>query len=302
MAYDHVLVDGRNILYRAVFAELGKFMKPGEEVHEPRRGIVVKVFLRFLREYLERFRPGEMHVFWDDTHKSLWRREVYPDYKANRKSQFPGMGQFLHRQFAYCLSVLEPMGLKQYLRDGQEADDLLYAFCASTTDRCAVISGDGDLLQIPQAMSHVDLFGPNAKDRGEGPKEVPPYFVVVKKALMGDKSDNIAGYAGIGEKRSTDLAMDESKLTAFLNSEKAVALVDKDRVHVGSQVFLRNVELIHLGMSPHLDENIDYVRSARKRSLSYDHPEVLRALRKYTLKPVMEDSTRLCVPFSSLGR
>jgi 5'-3' exonuclease len=297
--YTHLLIDGRNVLYRALFAETNH-IRPGEEVREGKPGQIFRVYLKFLREYLNRFKPKEVHVFWDDKSANLWRRAKYAEYKNNRKHVTPGLAALLSRYYNMSLMVLDNLGVKQYLREQQEADDLIYAFCRSTSDQCCLISSDGDLKQIPQKMPHIDIYGPMSKDANE-PVKMPEFDVVLQKSLMGDDSDNIPGYAGIGEKRAAAMAKDQKARDDFLASEKAVVLDGDKKVVVGKSLFESNLELIDLARSPHVESNVEYVTWAKERDVVYNHAELIRLLRKYNLSAVLEDVHTTCVPFTQLA-
>lgn len=297
--YTHLLIDGRNVLYRALFAEISH-IAPGEEVREGKPGQIFRVYLKFLREYLNRFKPKEVHVFWDDKSANLWRRELYSEYKSNRKHVTPGLAALLSRYFNLSLMVLENLGVRQYLRDRQEADDLIYAFCKVTQEPSCLVSSDSDLKQIAQKMSHIDIYGPMAKD-SEDPVKIPEFDIVTQKCLMGDDSDNIMGYAGIGEKRAAALARDAKAMEEFLASDRAVVAEGDQKVKVGKALFESNLSLIDLSRSPHVDENVEYISWAKDRDVAYNHAELIRVLRKYNLSAVLEDVHTTCVPFTQLA-
>jgi DNA polymerase-1 len=297
--YTHLLIDGRNVLYRALFAEINH-LPPGEEVRETKPGQIFRVYLKFLREYLNRFQPKEVHVFWDDKSANLWRRDIFAEYKNNRHHVTPGMGALLSRYFNMSLMVLENLGVRQYLRDKQEADDLIYAFCKVTQEPSCLISSDSDLKQIAQKMSYIDIYGPMAKD-SEDPAKLPDCDIILQKSLMGDDSDNIPGYAGIGEKRAAILAKDPKALETFLASEKAVVDDGEKKVKVGKSLFESNLTLVDLSRSPHVGDNIDYVNWVKEREIQYNHAELMRVLRKYNLSAVLEDVHTNCIPFTRLA-
>ncbi len=296
--YTHLLIDGRNVLYRALFAEIN--IRPGEEVREGKPGQIFRVYLKFLREYLNRFNPKEVHVFWDDKSSNLWRRDKFPEYKNNRTHVTPGMAALLGKYYSMSVMVLENLGVHQYLRDKQEADDLLYAFCKSTNEPCCLISSDSDLKQIPQGSPHVDIYGPMAKDSWD-PVVIPEFSVVHQKSLMGDDSDNIPGYAGIGAKRAAALALNPKAMEEFFASEKSVILEGDKKVKVGRTLFENNMTLIDLSSSPYVPENIEYITWAKDREVVYNHAELIRILRKYNLSAVLEDVHTTCVPFTRLA-
>jgi 5'-3' exonuclease len=150
-------------------------------------------------------------------------------------------------------------------------------------------------------MPNIDIYGPMSKDSVE-PAKLPDFDVVLQKSLMGDDSDNIPGYAGIGEKRAAAMARDLKAMEAFFNSEKAIAIEGDKRVKVGRTLFENNLKLIDLSGSPHVDENTEYVNWVKERDdLVYNYSEMIRILRKYNLSVVLEDIHTNTLPFMRLA-
>jgi DNA polymerase-1 len=99
--------------------------------------------------------------------------------------------------------------------EGFEADDVLGSLSRQLSGEgygIKIITGDRDLLQLVDERILVNLPGKTLADaRDFFPKDVVEYFgvkpdqVVDFKALVGDKSDNIPGVAGIGEKTASSL-------------------------------------------------------------------------------------------------
>ncbi len=70
-----LLIDGRNIAYRAVFAAREK-IKNG--LHP------FVVWMRFMHVWVETFDPSAIHVFWDCKKNDVWRKAIYNEYKDHR--------------------------------------------------------------------------------------------------------------------------------------------------------------------------------------------------------------------------
>lgn len=112
-----------------------------------------------------------------------FRKEVDPEYKANRKD--------LVRP-----ALLEP--LKEYLvvawkaevQDGIEADD---ALAMNQTDDTVICSIDKDLLQIPG--KHYN-FVTGIYQEVDKASALATFY---RQFLIGDRADNIEGIAGIGK-------------------------------------------------------------------------------------------------------
>ena len=270
-----MLVDGKNTVYRSLFAGHAdkNFQKSGHDYFV--------VFLRFLNHYVNRFHPKSVHVFWDAPSGSVWRRNLYPEYKLQRNDMYTDydfdVRAEVRRQMAIALETLNVMNVRQYFREGQEADDLVYAFVLANPDtQKVIVSSDGDFSQIVYRHNNVDLFSPSAKAMIEKPAHDP----IILKALIGDVSDNISGYNQIGKARAKPLVENPELLEKFLKSEKANILKDGKKVVVGDQVFNLNKKLTDLAQCPSAIENIDYVRQHQASKVTINLPKVTEIARR----------------------
>lgn len=177
-------------------------------------------FLRVLRANLNTFKADACIVVWDSAGGSAHRREIYPEYKANRKDkEKPEALEHINEQREVIQSILPYLNIKQLAISGFEGDDLIHlllrtvartAVIENKSDRdIIVVTGDKDLLQL--VHDGVSVYRPIAdqlieEDNFEEMTGVPNYkMFVLRKAVMGDTSDNIAGIRGIGEKTATKL-------------------------------------------------------------------------------------------------
>ena len=150
-----------------------------------------------------------------DSRKS-WRRELAPTYKANRP---PSEEPMLH-QLRLAQEQLAADGFPVWQVDGFEADDLIatavrhYIEPEKALDTEVMIeSGDKDLMQLVEPRVQV-----RTRKGAYGPAEVQARFGVRPDqmrdwiVLVGDKSDNVAGVPGIGEKRAAELLQKHGSL------------------------------------------------------------------------------------------
>jgi len=111
--------------------------------------------------------------------------------------------------------VVTALNIPIFTRDGFEADDVLATLARQAEAKgvdTLIVTGDRDILQVVTDHIHVLTSGRSFSDiilytpesvrakYGLGPDQLVDY-----KALLGDKSDNIPGVKGIGEKGATDL-------------------------------------------------------------------------------------------------
>lgn len=281
--YKHILIDGRNLVYRAIYAGRGDntFMNSGLDLFV--------VFARFLHYYHNKFRPSSIHIFWDDDSAKLWRTKILPTYKGQRTDE-DGAKKDVFKIMKVSLDVYQTLGIHQYFRYGQEADDLIYAFAMATEEPVLIISSDSDLRQITH--KHVSIYDPSRKEIIEA--RINPKV----KALMGDKSDNIDGYFKIGPKTANTLVDNPDMLEAFLKSSKAI---DKDRNIVGDFIFNRNVGLVDFSKNPYYDDNASYISCRMKKPVCFDYTSSINKIKVHNVKGIMREAYKLFSSFSTLS-
>ena len=195
-----VLVDGSSYLYRA-FHALPPLTTPDGRPTGAIRGVVSMV-----RKLIRDYEPTRMAVVFDAPGKTF-RDEMFEQYKAHR----PSMPEDLVAQIQPLHEIIRTMGVPVIVREGVEADDVIgtLALKAAAGKQTVVIStGDKDMAQL--VNEHITLVNTMNDTRLDplGVEEkfgVPPRLIVDYLALMGDKSDNIPGVPGVGEKTARGL-------------------------------------------------------------------------------------------------
>ena len=202
------LLDGHALAYRAYFA-LTKGSSTAFTTHsgEPTAGVFG--FTSILLRLLEQDHPDYLAVTFD-TGKTF-RDDLFPDYKGTRAK----MPEDLRPQMERIRQIVDAFNIPRLEMEGYEADDLLGSLSrrlAADGFGVKIITGDRDLLQLVNERILVNLPGKSladAKDYFSRDVQellgVKPEQVVDYKALVGDKSDNIPGVAGIGEKTASTL-------------------------------------------------------------------------------------------------
>ncbi|MCF1437346.1 MAG: DNA polymerase I [Shewanella sp.] len=195
-----VLVDGSSYLYRAFYAPPHLTNSKGEPT-----GAVYGV-VNMLRSILKQCNPSHIAVVFDAKGKTF-RNDMYAEYKAHR----PSMPDDLRAQVEPLHRIINAMGLPLISIPGVEADDVIgtLALQASKDGRaCLISTGDKDMAQLVD--NNITLIN-TMTDTIMGPAEVTgkfgvgPELIIDLLAMVGDKSDNIPGLPGVGEK--TALAM-----------------------------------------------------------------------------------------------
>lgn len=231
-------------------------------------------FLNTLQAAIERFKPDALFVAFDIS-KKVFRHERYADYKGTRT----GMPEDLLVQMPLIKEALGYMNIETFGIEGYEADDIIGTMSAHQSaagGESIILSGDRDLFQL--VSEQVTVCFP--KSKGQEMEIVTPEYlaehygltparVIDMKGLMGDKSDNIPGINGVGEKTAKKLLDDYEtveNLYAHLDDLKGKKLYDK--LLAGKEDALLSKELATIKR----DVPIDFAAL----DFSFDQPDVAR--------------------------
>ena len=200
------LIDGHALAYRMYFALTagGSSARWQTSKGEPTAGTYG--FARELLRIIEQEKPDYIAVAFD-TGKTF-RDKIFPAYKGTRAK----MPDDLSPQIGRIRTMIDAFNIPRLEMEGYEADDVLGSIARIIAQQglgVKIITGDRDLLQLVNERTTVYLAGDDQNyitDEDVVKKlGVPPNQVVDYKALVGDKSDNIPGVAGIGEKTAVAL-------------------------------------------------------------------------------------------------
>ena len=195
-----LLVDGDN-LFKKGFHGVREMYDNGDHLGG------IYHFINILRRFLEEHNLDKVVVFWDGDSNSSIRKSIYPQYKANRRQD---MNEYKYESYLQQKSrvkqYLEEIFVRQVEMINNEADDLIAHYCKVATDEDVIIfSADKDLTQL--ISERVTIYSPITKQyfkNGDmitiNKVEIPHYNVLITKVFTGDKSDNIDGIEGLGEK------------------------------------------------------------------------------------------------------
>ena len=196
------LIDASPYIFRAYFSIPSSLRTP-----DGAPANAVYGYTAFLLDLLKKEKPTHLAVAFDGSLTTSFRNEIYPQYKAQREKP----DDELYAQLKACRDVTEALGMKWYIDDRYEADDIIGTIAAKLSKndcRFVVVSGDKDLAQLVNKGTSLWDF---AKDRWFDEKTVKQHFgvranqIVDLLALMGDAVDNIPGVKGVGEKTAVEL-------------------------------------------------------------------------------------------------
>lgn len=196
------LVDASSFIFRAYYAVRPLSNKAGLPTN------ALFGFANMMIKVLEEMRPSHIAIVYDTKHPSF-RKEMYPEYKANRSA----MPEDLVPQMDYIKKYVETLGLPSFEMKGFEADDIIgtlaerAAHMSKEADVC-IVSSDKDLMQLVNGhiylydtMKELKYTPAQVKEKlGVLPELVPDYL-----GIVGDSSDNIPGVKGIGPKGAVAL-------------------------------------------------------------------------------------------------
>ena len=200
------LIDGHALAYRMYFALTagGSSTRWQTSKGEPTAGTYG--FARELLRIIEQEKPEYLAVAFDVG--KTFRDKLFPAYKGTREK----MPDDLSPQIGRIRQLVDVLNIPRLEMEGYEADDVLGSIARIAAAQglgVKIITGDRDLLQLVNERTTVYLAGDDQnyitnedviKKLGIRPDQVVDY-----KAIVGDKSDNIPGVAGVGEKTAVAL-------------------------------------------------------------------------------------------------
>jgi len=209
-----VLIDGHSLAFRAFHALPPDMSAPTGELTNAVFGFT-SMLLNVLRDQ----QPEYVAVAFDVGR--TFRHDLYNAYKGHRERT----PEELHTQVERIKEVVTALNIPIFTREGFEADDILATLARQAAAQgvdTLIVTGDRDILQVVDDHIHVltsgrffsdtILYTPESVKARYG---LEPIQLVDYKALLGDKSDNIPGVKGIGEKSAADLLQRYGTLDAI---------------------------------------------------------------------------------------
>ncbi|MDF2945469.1 MAG: polA [Bacillales bacterium] len=216
-----VLIDGNSIAYRAFFAL--PLLNNNKGIHTN----AIYGFAMMLLKILETEKPSHVAVAFD-IGKKTFRHDKFDDYKGGRQKTPPELSE----QFPFIRELLDAFNINQVGLENYEADDLIGTYAKIACDeniQTKIISGDKDLLQLVTHCTVVSLTKKGITETEDFTIEhlhekygLKPDQMIEMKGLMGDKSDNIPGVPGVGEKTALKLLHEYGNLENIYENIDAI--------------------------------------------------------------------------------
>ena len=202
-----LLIDGNSVLFRAFYATYyGNIMKTSKGVYTN----AVYAFANMLNKAIKMIQPDYCAVAFDKG-KHTFRHDLVPDYKAGRRET----PEELVSQFQLVREMLDAYDLPYFEFDTIEADDIIGSLAKKYNIETCILSSDRDMLQLIDDTTSVYVMRKGMSDIAKmdeaALKEeygLKPYQIIDYKGLAGDKSDNIKGVEGVGDKTAVKLLND----------------------------------------------------------------------------------------------
>lgn len=238
-----ILMDGNSIAFRAFYGLPLLTNKSGLHTN------AVFGYARLLEKVIKEEDPDYFLVAFD-AGKSTFRHKQYKEYKGGRQKTPPELGE----QFAPIRQLIDAYGIKRFEHEDYEADDIIGTWTKLADEEgleTIVITGDKDLTQLAsektkvyitkKGVTDIEVFTP--EHLAEVYDGLQPLQIIDLKGLMGDKSDNIPGVPGVGEKTAVKLLKEygsvenvldnldkvtAKKLNENLTNNRDIALMSKD--------------------------------------------------------------------------
>ncbi len=210
-----LLIDANSFFYRAFHAVPMLNAPDGTPVN------AIHGVLSMVATLIHDYQPSGVAMIFDAKGKNF-RHELFPDYKAHRSP----MPDELRAQIEPLHHLVQLMGLPLLVIPGIEADDVIATLATQASahgQEVVIATGDKDLCQLVNEQVRIidtmknKLLTPAAVTDKFG---VPPDSIVDWLTLVGDKSDNIPGVDGVGEKTAAKLLRAHGTLRGIVEAMK----------------------------------------------------------------------------------
>ena len=274
-----LIIDGLNTFIR-VFSAVPALNDDGDHIGG------VTGFLRSIAANIRQHKPTRCVIVFDGKGGSRRRKDLYPNYKANRanKTAFNRYQEFasledeqdsMKRQFGRLIQYLNCLPITTISIDNVEADDVM-AYIANELytekeNRATIVSTDRDFLQLVNDRISVwspikkKLYTPSLMREEFG---FAPENYLLYRTFIGDKSDNIPGIKGVGTKsliKHFPIICEDREITVDEIVEYADTVDKKYKVH---ETVLQNKETLQLNYQLMQLKEVDINGNAKMLTLN----------------------------------
>jgi DNA polymerase-1 len=272
-----------NIAYQAFYA-YNKLSYKGKPTH------IIFGFPQILKGLINQYRPEKVVVCWEgERHPE--RLKACPGYKGHRADRPKSMSKAIKR----TQILLKNLGIAQAYNPNMEGDDMIYWVTKKYQGlyKIVIASGDKDMHQL---INHdITVFCPRRKlpftpfaflpDHGCEMFQYVDYL-----CLVGDKSDDIPGYRGIGPVRASAFFTRFKSIKEYLNNPNAEfsGISDKELLE---EIYTRNkimIDLEHFNTKFHSKKDVTFYKN--KLNPAFKEDRVRAFCVKYNLRTFLTDT------------
>ena len=237
-----VIIDGNSIINRAFYALPEMSNKEGLKTN------AIYGFTNMLLKIIDTYNPTHISVAFDRK-APTFRHIEFKEYKAGRKK----MPDELREQFEPLKDLLDKFKIHRLEIDGYEADDIIGTISKKAEDdgfKVYIVTGDKDAIQLAsnktttlitkKGIGEVEEYDYNSVIEKY---EMTPTQFIDLKGLMGDKSDNIPGVPGIGEKTGIKLIKEFSSIEGIFDNIDSIKGSTKKKLEENKELAIMSKKL-----------------------------------------------------------
>ena len=251
-----VIIDGNSIINRAFYALPEMNNKEGLKTN------AIYGFTTMLFKIIDTYKPTHISVAFDRK-APTFRHLEYEEYKAGRKK----MPDELRVQFEPLKELLDKFNINRLEIDGYEADDIIGTVSKKGEEngyKVYIVTGDKDAIQLAsdktttlitkKCIGEVEEY--NFDSVMEKYEMTPTQFIDLK-GLMGDKSDNIPGVPGVGEKTGIKLIKEFSSIENLVENVDQLKGSVKKKIEENKELAIMSKRLATIIRDVPIEINLD---------------------------------------------
>ena len=246
-------------------------------------------FINMLLKMKDEVNPDSIIATFD-LKAPTFRHKEYEAYKAGRNKMPPELAE----QFPIIKELFKLMGIKIFEIEGFEADDIIGTvskFAENNNTEVFVVTGDKDALQLASDNTKIVITKKGVSETAIYDRknfidefEVTPNQFIDVKGLMGDKSDNIPGVPGVGEKTAFKLIKEYGSIEEVLkNIDKIPGKKLKENLENNVEQAIFSKKLATIMREVPIELTLDDINASEKENIL----EIKKMLIKLEMKSIL---------------
>lgn len=278
-----LILDSNSLLNRAFYAIPTLTTSDGTHTN------AVYGFTNMLFKMKAEIKPDYIVAAFDKKGPTF-RHKEFDEYKAGRKKMPPELAE----QFPLIKELLSLLAINIYEIDGFEADDIigsLAKYAEKNGIEVFIVTGDRDALQLASDNINIVITKKGVTETAIYNEETfinefgvtPTQFIDVK-GLMGDKSDNIPGVPGVGEKTAYKLIQTYGSVEEVLKNIDSISGKKlKENLEGFSEQAIFSKKLATIMTEVPIDFDLDDIKSKE----AYDVDKLKKLLLRLQMKSII---------------